>query len=145
MGVERPGLRRSVEPGVCAPPGVELDRAISSDPPERQEPELLSEDEGKRLLQSKDLGRLAFVVDAKPEIFPVNYAFDDGVVVFRTSPGLKLDRGPYTYAAFEVDQVDSRKGEAWSVMVQGTAHDITETIDTRFEHSRRLAVKPLAA
>ncbi len=117
---------------------------MSSHPPQREELELLSEDECKRLLQSADLGRVAFVVDSRPQIFPVNYAFDEGVVVFRTSPGLKLDRGPYTYAAFEVDQVDSKKGEAWSVVVQGTAHDITETIDTRSEHLRRLAVKPVA-
>ncbi len=112
----------------------------------RQDPglEVLSDEECKRLLQSQNLGRLAIVVDGKPEIFPVNYVFDDGVVVFRTSPGLKLERGPYSYAAFEVDQVDPKKGEAWSVMVQGTAHDISETIDTRSERLRQLAVKPAA-
>jgi len=106
--------------------------------------EVLSDEECKRLLQSQNLGRLAIVVDGKPEIFPVNYAFDDGVVVFRTSSGLKLDRGPYRYAAFEVDQVDPKKGEAWSVVVQGTAQDITETIDPRSERLRRLMVKPAA-
>ena len=106
--------------------------------------EVLSEDECKRLLQAANLGRVAFVFDGRPQIFPVNYAFEDGVVVFRTSPGLKLERGPYTYAAFEVDQIDRGTGVAWSVVVQGTAHDISETIDSRSERLRKLVVKPVA-
>jgi nitroimidazol reductase NimA-like FMN-containing flavoprotein (pyridoxamine 5'-phosphate oxidase superfamily) len=117
---------------------------MSSDSPKSEELELLSEDECKRLLQSEKLGRVAFVVDGRPQIFPVNYAFDDGVVVFRTSPGLKLERGPYGYAAFEVDQIDSGKGVAWSVVVQGTAQDISETIDSRSERLRHLVVEPVA-
>ena len=108
------------------------------------EVEVLSADECRRLLQSESLGRVAFVVDGRPQIFPVNYAFDEGVVVFRTSPGLKLERGPYTYAAFEVDHLDRGNGVAWSVMVQGTAHDITETIDSRSERLRQLTIKPAA-
>ena len=115
-----------------------------SDLSEGGELEVLSEDECKRLLQTADLGRVAFVFDGRPQIFPVNYAFDDGVVVFRTSPGFKLEQGPYRYAAFEVDQLDRGTGVAWSVVVQGTAHDISETIDSRSERLRKLVVKPAA-
>lgn len=104
----------------------------------------LSQKECLRLLATKDLGRLAIVVDGQPLIFPVNYAMQDKVVVFRTGPGVKLERGPYTLAAFEVDDVDRRGGVAWSVMVQGTAQDITDSIDERSKQLRSLTVRPAA-
>ncbi len=113
--------------------------------PERDEPiEVLSEVECRQLLKSRDIGRLAIVVDGQPEIFPVNYAFDEGVVVFRTAPGLKLERGPLTAAAFEVDEVDTRQGVAWSVVVKGTAHDVTGTMDGISENLRKQVVHPRA-
>lgn len=106
--------------------------------------EVLSPEEGERLLKSHDLGRFAIVVDGQPEIFPVNYAFDEGVVVFRTGPGLKLERGPLSRAAFEVDRVDTTSRQAWSVVVKGTAQYIGDAIDPLPERLRRLAVHPRA-
>jgi uncharacterized protein len=106
--------------------------------------EELSEQECERLLASQDLGRIAMVIDGRPQIFPVNYAFADGVVVFRTGESLMLDRSPMTAVAFETDGIDETKGLAWSVMVQGTAQNITNTIDTRSERLRHLAVSPAA-
>jgi len=105
---------------------------------------VLSERECARLLQTQRIGRIALVVDGKPEIFPVNYAFDEGVVVFRTSSGLKLERGPYTPAAFEVDHFDPNEGVAWSVVVHGTAQDISSSLDSLSEKLRKLAVTPSA-
>jgi nitroimidazol reductase NimA-like FMN-containing flavoprotein (pyridoxamine 5'-phosphate oxidase superfamily) len=107
-------------------------------------PGVLSERECARLLKTQSIGRIALVVDGRPEIFPVNYAFDEGVVVFRTSTGLKLERGPYTPAAFEVDHFDSAAGVAWSVVVHGTAQDISSSLDTVSERLRKLAVTPAA-
>lgn len=104
----------------------------------------LSEAESTKLLKTQSIGRIALVVDGRPEIFPVNYVFDDGVVVFRTSTGLKLERGPYTPAAFEVDQLDTRAGVAWSVVVHGTAQDISDSLDTVSQRLRTLAVNPAA-
>lgn len=105
---------------------------------------VLSEDECKRLLETHDLGRIALVVDGSPQIFPVNYAYSEDVVVFRTAEGLKLDRSPLAPVAFEIDGFDPEAATAWSVMVQGTAQDITHTIDTRSERLRNLAVQPAA-
>ena len=105
---------------------------------------VLSERECARLLKTRDIGRLAIVVDGRPEIFPVNYAFDERAVVIRTSPGMKLEHGPYTPAAFEVDDVDRRSGVAWSVVVHGTAHEITSSVDLLSERLRRLVVRPAA-
>lgn len=104
----------------------------------------LSDRECIRLLKTQDLGRIAIIVDGRPEIFPVNYAFEERAVVFRTSPGLKLEKGPYTEAAFEVDHLDSRTGVAWSVVVHGTAQDISTAMDRLAERLRRLVVKPAA-
>jgi uncharacterized protein len=105
---------------------------------------VLSEDECKHLLETHDLGRFALVVDGSPEIFPVNYAYSDDVVVFRTTEGLKLDRSPLASVAFEIDGVDAEASTAWSVMVQGTAQNITRTLDARSRRLRELPVKPAA-
>ena len=106
--------------------------------------EVLSSDECEQLLRSSNLGRLALVVNGQPEIFPVNYAFAEGVVVFRTAPGLKLERAPMTQVAFEVDRVDTAHGIAWSVVVKGTAHDMSTAVDRLPERLRSLAVRPQA-
>ena len=105
---------------------------------------VLSERECVRLLKTRDVGRFALVVDGRPEIFPVNFAFDERAVVFRTSSGMKLERGPYTAAAFEVDDVDRRSGVAWSVVVHGTAHDISASADELSARLRGLVVRPAA-
>jgi hypothetical protein len=78
------------------------------------------------LLASATVGRLALVVDGRPEIFPVNHVVDHGSVVFRTSPGTKLAaiRGA-TPVAFEVDGLDTDTGVAWSVILKGRAERVT--------------------
>jgi len=110
----------------------------------RSEVDDLSREECERLLASQNLGRIAIIVDGRPQIFPVNYVLEDEVVVFRTSSGLKLERSPLTPVAFETDMVDTAAGEAWSVVLEGTAQDITEAIDTRSVSLRQLAVEPAA-
>ena len=67
-------------------------------------------------------GRLAVIVDGHPEIFPVNFAVDRGTVVFRTAAGTKLAGALEGGAvAFEVDGYDDRLGQAWSVVLKGSA------------------------
>lgn len=104
--------------------------------------EVLSEDECTRLLQGQSLGRIAIVVDGRPQIFPVNYAFQEGVVVFRTSAGWKLEHAPLTYVAFEIDHLDPKGREGWSVMVHGHAREITGAIDPLSERLRRVDISP---
>ena len=79
------------------------------------------------LLRSNELGRVAVVdQDLQPLIFPVNYFFDEGVVVFRTGPGSKLALAPGARVSFEIDGWDIDTGVGWSVLVKGIAHDITD-------------------
>jgi nitroimidazol reductase NimA-like FMN-containing flavoprotein (pyridoxamine 5'-phosphate oxidase superfamily) len=88
--------------------------------------EELDDRECATLLQSHDLGRIAVVDrELRPLIFPVNYFFDEGVVVVRTAPGTKLDLAPGAHVGFEIDGWDADKGVGWSVLVKGIAHDVT--------------------
>jgi nitroimidazol reductase NimA-like FMN-containing flavoprotein (pyridoxamine 5'-phosphate oxidase superfamily) len=88
--------------------------------------ELLSHDECWKLVRKADIGRVAVVVAGRPEIFPVTFAVDDDTIVFRTDRGTKLRAlldQPRT--CFEVDGVGRELWSGWSVMVKGTAHEVT--------------------
>ncbi len=104
----------------------------------------IPEDDCWRLLRMHDLGRVAVVIDGRPDIFPVNYVAGEGAVVFRTAPGAKLAHAPMTQACFEIDGWDSRTGSGWSVMVHGVISEVTDAVDERAERLRSLPVQPFA-
>ena len=68
--------------------------------------QVLAEDECLLLLNTREVGRITFEFKGRIEIFPVNYGVDGAVIVFRTSPGTKLEAVPKTAVAFEVDSWD---------------------------------------
>lgn len=73
-------------------------------------------------LRSGVVARLAFIHDGEPVVLPVTYGLDGTSVVFRTSWGSKLQVAGDTGAvAIEVDDIDTRTGTGWSVVVKGTA------------------------
>jgi uncharacterized protein len=78
------------------------------------------------LLRTAAVGRLAIVVNHRPEIFPINFVVDRATVVFRTAAGTKLDWGAGRDVAFEVDGYEPESGEAWSVVVRGLAREIKQ-------------------
>jgi uncharacterized protein len=102
--------------------------------------ETLDRSECLNLLATAEVGRLAFVIDRRPEILPVNYALDDGAVVFRTAEGSALTRASLTEVAFEVDGVDRPTRTGWSVLVKGQADDIGDAVDKTSERLRRLSL-----
>ncbi|HET6794118.1 MAG TPA: pyridoxamine 5'-phosphate oxidase family protein [Acidimicrobiales bacterium] len=107
--------------------------------------EELDRDQCLELLAAKNLGRVGFVAtDGQPLILPVNYGLTDRAVVFRTAPGTKLSTLPMSRAAFEVDDVDGDAGVAWSVLVTGEAHDISDSYDQLAGELRGLPVAPAA-
>jgi nitroimidazol reductase NimA-like FMN-containing flavoprotein (pyridoxamine 5'-phosphate oxidase superfamily) len=106
---------------------VEMEAEINSLGPGAVE--TLSADQCLELLCSRDLGRIALVIGDQPEIFPVNYAVDRSIVVFRVAPGTKPALTTNRRIAFEVDELDSRAAIAWSVMVKGTVRDVTRSRD----------------
>ncbi len=92
-------------------------------------PLVLNTSESWSLLRDEAVGRLAVVVDDQPEIFPVNYLVDHGSIVFRTAAGAKLTASIDRLVAFEVDAYDPANGEAWSVVVKGTAREVNRLHD----------------
>jgi nitroimidazol reductase NimA-like FMN-containing flavoprotein (pyridoxamine 5'-phosphate oxidase superfamily) len=101
--------------------------------PDDEEPrvrglEELSSDECLRLLASVPVGRVGITIDALPAVLPVNFVVHDGVVLFRTVPGTKLDVATAgAVVAFEADSYGSDGAPAgWSVLVRGVAQEVTD-------------------
>ncbi len=89
--------------------------------------ELLTEEQCGELLASQSFGRVGVTVGGLPVIMPVNYAFDDGTVVFRSGPGTKLRAvSSGAVIAFEIDNWDSVRGTGWSVLAVGRAEEIED-------------------
>lgn len=80
--------------------------------------------ECQELLATERVGRLAVIVEGRPEIFPVNYSLDiAGAVVFETAAGTKLAAALNRPVVFEVDHTTgAASGSGWSVVVHGVAH-----------------------
>jgi nitroimidazol reductase NimA-like FMN-containing flavoprotein (pyridoxamine 5'-phosphate oxidase superfamily) len=68
----------------------------------------LSPEECTAILARNHVGRLAWAVESRVEIKPVNYVYHDGWLYGRTSQGAQLADAAATWApvAFEVDEVE---------------------------------------
>ncbi|MCW2572705.1 MAG: pyridoxamine 5-phosphate oxidase-related FMN-binding protein [Frankiales bacterium] len=102
---------------------------------------LLSGDECRELLASRQVGRLAYIARASmPDIVPVNYVLDRDDVLIRSGPGPKLQAAERReLVAFEVDAFDEDTHTGWSVVVHGIA------ICESSAEARRQEVTPWAA
>ena len=79
------------------------------------------------LLESTPIGRIGFQVDGAPLVLPVNFAWTDDTIVFRTLEGMKLAAAAAEEAVcFEVDRWDESDRSGWSVVVTGVAREVTE-------------------
>ncbi len=108
------------------------DRTV--DPPERNEPTVMSREECLQLLATLSIGRLALTRRAAPPlVVPVNYVLDGEAVVFRTDPGEKLDLAQGHAVSFQVDAIDPMHRRGWSVLVCGIAREADPS-----ESARRL-------
>ena len=82
------------------------------------------------LLGANEVGRLAVVVDAHPDIFPINYVVDHGTLVFRSAEGTKLAGALSDVpVALEADGYDPATSTAWSVVVKGRAEPVRDIED----------------
>ena len=105
---------------------------------------VLTEDDCLALLQSREVGRIAFEFEGKVEIFPVDYGMHGRTIVFRTSPGTKLDAAPKTAVVLEVDSWEAESCIGWSVVAKGRAEEVTTNPGRVAEHLRRVPVHPAA-
>ena len=87
--------------------------------------EILAEEDCWALVAARSVGRLAVSLDGLIEIFPVNYGLDGEDVVFRTNAGRKMSWSRSGEVAFEVDWFDEESHTGWSVVIHGTARDIS--------------------
>ena len=89
---------------------------------------VLGDAESFDLLRRATIGRVAVTIGAVPAVFPVNFGvLEDGLVVFRTGTGTKLDAAMRNAViAFEVDEVDPMYHEGWSVLVVGRADELRD-------------------
>jgi uncharacterized protein len=80
----------------------------------------LSLEECQALLESRQIGRIAFTDADGPVVLPVNYVLVEGCVVFATSPYSSLARcASSAPVAFEIDDIDEFHQSGWSVLVRG--------------------------
>ncbi len=78
------------------------------------------------LLATVTIGRIG-IGGALPVVLPVNFRLVDGHIVFRTGIGTKLDAASTdSVVAFEVDDFDPISHTGWSVVVSGTAREVTD-------------------
>jgi nitroimidazol reductase NimA-like FMN-containing flavoprotein (pyridoxamine 5'-phosphate oxidase superfamily) len=92
--------------------------------------ELLTEDQCRELLPTMQLGRVGVTIGGLPVILPVNYAYDNGAIVFRTSEGAKLRAvASGSVIAFEIDSWDAEAATGWSVLAIGRAEELTDSAD----------------
>jgi uncharacterized protein len=96
---------------------------------------ILHETDCWQLLARAEVGRLAVSIHNVPEIFPVNFVIDNRTILFRSAEGTKLAALTGSgRVAFEVDGFDARTGEAWSVVVHGTADRLEQLNDVFAAH-----------
>lgn len=95
--------------------------------------EELTEEQCLALIGPGGIGRICYNSRFGPAVLPVNYALQDGAVVFRTAEHGALDEDLRTgianadyRVAFEIDNFDLGSREGWSVLLHGPAHHVTE-------------------
>lgn len=82
----------------------------------------LSRTECTRLLARNHVGRLAYAYRESVDIVPIHYAYADGWIYARTSPGQKVTKlRHHRWVAFEVDEIHGTY--QWtSVVVHGAVY-----------------------
>ena len=89
--------------------------------------EVMTRAECDHMLATTPVGRVAFRSDGEIQVLPVNYAWFEGTIVFRTAAGAKLEAAarlePF---AFEIDGWDAATHTGWSVLVKGTSMEVLD-------------------
>lgn len=92
---------------------------------------LLSPGEIESLLLRHRMGRIAYSLDGRPVIVPMNYRYDGAAVYAVSGPGQKIDAmREQPRVSFEIDEVDA--AGAWrSVVADGLFQELTDHEERR--------------
>ncbi|WP_309650283.1 pyridoxamine 5'-phosphate oxidase family protein [Nocardioides sp.] len=92
----------------------------------------LSVEECWSLLDSEEIGRLAYRLVDEIHVVPLNYVVDQGELLFRTTPGNKLFAAAlHSEVAFEIDWFGD--DVAWSVVARGRMRVLDEVEEHRVD------------
>ncbi|MEO8695569.1 MAG: pyridoxamine 5'-phosphate oxidase family protein [Acidimicrobiales bacterium] len=90
------------------------------------------------LLRSTAVGRIAFILEDYPVVFPVNYRLvgaGDGMrLLLQTRPGNTIDTA-HQRVGFQVDGIDDAEGSGWSVLVRGKMQHLRDPAQMEFLES----------
>jgi nitroimidazol reductase NimA-like FMN-containing flavoprotein (pyridoxamine 5'-phosphate oxidase superfamily) len=119
-----------------------------TEPTQSMVEEMSRSDALDRLQRHSFVGRIAFILNGRPMIMPVNYLADSDALVFCTGEGTKLStlRGGAA-VAFEVDDSRPFDHSGWSVIIEGMASEITDPEELQWLRRGPLkswAVRPTA-
>lgn len=82
-------------------------------------------------LGSRGVGRIALPVDPCPVVFPVNYGVDARTIVYRTALGGPAALEAGAAVSFQVDRMDERLSNGWSVLATGRAERVDDPAAVR--------------
>lgn len=101
----------------------------------------LTADQCVEVLASSSIGRIVFLDGDQPIALPVNYAWFEDSIVFRTGEGQKLSAATLGQkVAFEVDEIEPGTHEGLSVLVKGEARAVEDWAEQ--EQLEQLDVRP---
>ncbi|MFG1813572.1 pyridoxamine 5'-phosphate oxidase family protein [Kribbella sp. NPDC049174] len=86
----------------------------------------MSRPECLTLLQTGDIGRIAYRAADQLIVVPVTFSLYDELIVFRTAEDSAIAQYALEPVAFEVDRIDEGMHEGWSVLVNGTVRPATD-------------------
>ena len=83
------------------------------------------------LLGQAEFGRVAFVSEGEPTIRPINHVVVEGLIVVHTGHHTAFAQAvvaePGLHVAYQADAIDKHTRLGWSVLVTGTAADVTDS------------------
>ena len=72
-----------------------------------------------RLVESKEIARVAFSAAGSVQLFPINYVWDGEGIAFRCEPESPIADVVGLEVVIEIDGSDARKRSGWSVIARG--------------------------
>jgi len=101
-----------------------------SEPLDHQGLEILTPGECWELIRRSPVGRVGFLDDGQPTIYPVNHVLLGRRIAIRTAKGALLHEALMSRpVAFEVDDYDVETRTGWSVLARARAEPLPTDVD----------------